>query len=102
MILSKPKAWAKSNMTSDGPLIQSGYSMVIDAPPSCLEFHSINYFVVGTYSLKLGDHENLAQDDNDDQATEQGKQSRSGSLILFNLDRGCHDRPRMYDQNATP
>jgi len=89
-------------MTSEGPFIQSDYSMIIDAPPSCLEFHSTDYFVIGTYSLELVDHENLARDNNDDQATEQGKQSRSGSLILFNLDRGCHDRPTMYAASATP
>ncbi len=89
-------------MTSEGPLIQSDYSMTIDAPPSCLEFHSIDHFVVGTYSLNLGDHENLARDGNDDQAAEQREQSRSGSLILFNLDRGCHDRPTMYALSATP
>jgi hypothetical protein len=76
--------------------------MTIDAPPSCLKFHSIDYFVVGTYSLKPGDHENLARDGNDEQATEQGEQFRSGSLILFNLDRGCHDRPTMYTLSATP
>lgn len=89
-------------MTSEGTLILSDYSMIIDAPPSCLEFHSIDHFVVGTYSLELGEDENLAQDGNDDQTTERGKQSRSGSLILFHLDRGYHDRPTMYAPNATP
>jgi len=75
--------------------------MVIDGPPSCLEFHCIDFFVVGTYSLKSEDHENLARDDNDDQPTEQGKQSRSGSLILFELVRDYYDGPTMYAPSAT-
>jgi diphthamide biosynthesis protein 7 len=63
--------------------IQSIDSLVLELPPSCLEFcpHDPQYAVVGTYSLERSNA------DAEDSAPEVEKsQSRSGSLILIRVD----------------
>ena len=62
--------------------------MILDAPPSCIEFSpsATDYFMVGTYTLESQDHEKLARD-GDDQAVINEGQSRSGSLALFKIEK---------------
>jgi len=80
-----------------GILIQSTKSMVLDLPPSCVEFCPAYpaYFLVGTYSLQTEPVE-LARPDTDPETEEDGQvaqtkqpQSRNGSIIAFKLVDGC-------------
>lgn len=74
------------------PRIPSIAHMVLDLPPSCMEFAPAgllqDYFVVGTYHLES------SNDGKDRQGAEEGdepaaaQQVRSGSLILFRLQGG--------------
>ena len=62
--------------------IQSYLTLILDSPPSCLEFVPLNksddhYFVVGTYSLDAGRPPESADDGQ--------RQTRTGSLQLFTL-----------------
>lgn len=62
------------------PNIKSKLNIILDLPPSCLEFvpFSPNLFVVGTYFLEpnSADHE---------LSTREGAQERTGSLSLYRL-----------------
>ena len=94
-----PKAWrgsggirdsdggqASSFLVMDGrdtegnvKAISSDISIILDFPPSCIEF-SPSYpdsFVVGTYCLET-----------ESEANQTTSQSRTGTLILFNLSDG--------------
>jgi len=68
---------------TDMPSIQSTKSIILDLPPSCLEFAPPNpdYFVVGTYELEQNPK---ASQDEVEQAL-LGVQNRRGSLVLFSL-----------------
>ena len=75
-------------MDTEGIAIRSLQSVALGQPPSCVEFlpsHQ-DFFVVGTYHL----HKNLKKGEdlsaNDSQATSNA-QSRSGSLVLLNLEK---------------
>ena len=62
--------------------VQSYLSMILDSPPSCLQFVPTNtayphHFVVGTYSLDTGE--------NTDSFSRGSIQPRTGSLQLFAL-----------------
>ncbi|KAJ4388163.1 hypothetical protein N0V93_008770 [Gnomoniopsis smithogilvyi] len=82
---------------SGGESISSTQSMILDLPPSCIEFCPAHpdLFVVGTYNLenseeaKTVDEEKLDEEE-DLQASSTGKQpqSRNGSIILFQLREG--------------
>lgn len=64
---------AKESKAKDEPVqCTSLASMILDAPPSCIEFSTLGdcIFVVGTYSLK----------ETEDAG---GAQSRNGSLVLM-------------------
>jgi diphthamide biosynthesis protein 7 len=75
--------------------ISSLVTKYLDQPPSCLEFCPVdpNYFVVGTYLLqetrepaeekKSGTGE---EDDEEGNASETVKQTKTGSLQLWHLD----------------
>ena len=78
-------------MIPEGGTVQADQSMILDAPPSCIEFSPIHsgHFVVGTYSLNSEVHEDVAREKHDDQVADITEQSRSGSLVLFKLD-GSH------------
>ena len=54
-------------------------------PPSCVAFSPLylDYFVVGTYYL---DKDADVNDETSEPSAEKSSQSRSGSLILFQLD----------------
>ncbi|KAF3763618.1 hypothetical protein M406DRAFT_48762 [Cryphonectria parasitica EP155] len=81
-----------------GESISSMQSMVLDLPPSCIEFCPAHpsYFVVGTYHLeKEADEppsstETPGDNDEDPSETKAGSQSqsRNGSLIVFELQDG--------------
>lgn len=74
--------------------INSIQSLVLDLPPSCIEFCPVarDYFVVGTYFLEKKEQEATAEDttenNNDEESEEVEKkpQTRTGSLILFKVD----------------
>ncbi len=70
------------------PTIHSNQSIILDLPPSCIEFSPLHpdYFVVGTYYLEpeSGASHTLGQDDH----TGSLAQDRSGSLMLFSLKDG--------------
>ncbi|THZ13424.1 WD40 repeat-like protein [Aureobasidium pullulans] len=74
--------------------IYSIQSLVLDLPPSCIEFCPVarDYFVVGTYFLEKKEQEATAEDtaenNNDEESEEVEKkpQTRTGSLILFKVD----------------
>ena len=61
------------NTEDPGTEVTSTRSMILDAPPSCIEFSWIrpDVFVVGTYSLR------------ESNGAENGSQSRGGSLLLL-------------------
>lgn len=86
------------------PLAASAKRLVLDLPPSCMQFSPIDssYFVVGTYNLHSQDPSESEPEsqtqtqqavpeatENDVPETESAtriSQSRSGSLMLFRLD----------------
>ncbi|KAI1385253.1 uncharacterized protein F4822DRAFT_412529 [Hypoxylon trugodes] len=66
-------------------------SLILDLPPSCIEFcpgHP-NYFVVGTYNLQKEDGKGAevadADADGEGQQAKKATQTRNGSLVLFRL-----------------
>ncbi|KAH8645638.1 hypothetical protein BX600DRAFT_477734 [Xylariales sp. PMI_506] len=67
--------------------IASTQSLVLDLPPSCIEFCPAypEFFVVGTYNLQK-DTEPTEENDGEDGAPARQPQSRNGSLILFHLE----------------
>lgn len=70
--------------------INSIQSLILDLPPSCIEFcpEAPDYFVVGTYFLEKKEQDESAAaelDDGEDDDTPKKAQKRSGSLILFQL-----------------
>lgn len=77
--------------------ISSSQSMVLDLPPSCIEFCPAHpsYFLVGTYNLQKEedgrvDEEGLKDEEESDVKEEEGQrsQSRTGSIIVFQLQNG--------------
>lgn len=74
-------------MTSEGLAIRSLQSVALDQPPSCVEFVPSHqgFFVVGTYHLDTDLEKEEDFSANDSQRTV--KQSRSGSLVLLNLEK---------------
>lgn len=81
-----------------GEVISSTQSMVLDLPPSCIEFcpSHPSFFVVGTYYLEKTDEG--AQPNDGDGDGDEGRelsetkatqpQSRNGSIIVFRLEDG--------------
>lgn len=90
----------------EGELASSTQSIVLDLPPSCIEFCPAHphFFVVGTYNLEKAEEESqngAGLDDDDDDgddgethesstgaATQPQPQSRNGSIIVFQLKDG--------------
>ncbi|THV83113.1 WD40 repeat-like protein [Aureobasidium pullulans] len=74
--------------------INSIQSLILDLPPSCIEFCPVarDYFVVGTYFLEKKEQEATAEDttennsDEESEDVEKKPQTRTGSLILFKID----------------
>ncbi|KAJ4411349.1 hypothetical protein N0V82_009000 [Gnomoniopsis sp. IMI 355080] len=83
---------------SGGESISSIQSMILDLPPSCIEFCPAypDLFVVGTYNLEKSEESQTAgnqtpeEQEEDPQAsgTTKQPQSRNGSIILFQLREG--------------
>lgn len=76
-----------------GEVISSTQSMVLDLPPSCIEFcpSHPSFFVVGTYYLERTE-EGAKPKDVGEQDLSEAKaaqpQSRNGSIIVFRLQDG--------------
>lgn len=78
-----------------GQLVTPRQSLMLDLPPSCIEFCPAypDYFVVGTYNLQKTDEapsangDEAGSDDDGPQAVEATPQSqnRNGSLVVFQL-----------------
>lgn len=68
------------------PVLASSQSLMLDLPPSCLQFcHKFpSYFVVGTYNLQPKIECN-AEVDGESTRDEGSIQSRNGSLLVFKL-----------------
>ncbi|CAD0018561.1 unnamed protein product [Aureobasidium pullulans] len=74
--------------------INSIQSLILDLPPSCIEFCPVarDYFVVGTYFLEKKEQEasseHTTENNNDEESEEVEKrpQTRTGSLILFKVE----------------
>ncbi|OHF04377.1 hypothetical protein CORC01_00229 [Colletotrichum orchidophilum] len=74
-------------MGDSAPFIASKQSLILDLPPSCVEFCSSypSYFVVGTYNLVKEEEAGVESSDSADVAAPKKPQSRNGSLILYRL-----------------
>ena len=70
------------------PSILSDHSIVLDLPPSCLEFSPLHpdCFIVGTYYLEPESASHTTSRQEKDDQISRPVQDRSGSLILFNLE----------------
>ena len=69
--------------------ITSTKSLILDLPPSCIEFCPVSrdHFVVGTYFLeKKEEGANVEESEDLDGETGKKPQTRTGSLILFKVD----------------
>lgn len=84
---------------SGGESISSTQSMVLDLPPSCIEFCPAypDLFVIGTYNLEKAEEAepvlNTEEKDKEEEVpqsstTNKQPQSRNGSIILFQLRQG--------------
>ncbi|GKT48431.1 uncharacterized protein ColSpa_08612 [Colletotrichum spaethianum] len=76
-------------MSHSRDAIASKQSLVLDLPPSCIEFclSHPEYFVVGTYNL-VKDEEPLDESVNAEPSVAKKTQNRNGSLIVFRLENG--------------
>ncbi|CRK46712.1 hypothetical protein BN1723_007221 [Verticillium longisporum] len=83
-------------MSDEGQTIASAQSIVLDLPPSCIEFSQTHpwYFVVGTYNLQKDDKVETKTDasEDDKSSLEHGEvtaskktQNRNGTLVVFRL-----------------
>lgn len=80
-------------MSLEGKLIASSFSLVLDLPPSCLEFSPgfPEYFLVGTYNLqKEEETRQEAEEDhvNSNDSSSTLVQKRNGSIVVFRLEDG--------------
>jgi diphthamide biosynthesis protein 7 len=70
--------------------INSTQSLILDLPPSCIEFCPVarDYFVVGTYFLEKKEQDAAAANDEEEKSEDVDKepQTRTGSLILFKVE----------------
>ncbi|KAI4810409.1 WD40 repeat-like protein [Aureobasidium sp. EXF-8845] len=73
--------------------IASIQSLILDLPPSCIEFCPVarDYFVVGTYFLEKKEQETSVGDaagdeDEKSEGVDKKPQTRTGSLILFKVE----------------
>lgn len=81
-------------MADEGGKITSFQSMILDLPPSCIEFCPSypSHFLVGTYYLETSEEEKkeTETDSDEDEARVEAKkaQSKSGSILVFELKDG--------------
>lgn len=80
----------------EGEILSSRQAMILDLPPSCIEFCPAHpsYFLVGTYNLQKDEEQQQQQDERlDDEENENESsgaktkqpQSRNGSIVVFQL-----------------
>lgn len=76
-------------MTEPTNAIASKQSLILDLPPSCIEFclSHPKYFVVGTYDL-VKDEEPPNESEDATSSTTNKPQDRNGSLIVYQLENG--------------
>ncbi|KEQ99472.1 hypothetical protein AUEXF2481DRAFT_972 [Aureobasidium subglaciale EXF-2481] len=87
--------------------VTSIQSLILDLPPSCIEFcpAAHDYFIVGTYYLEKKEQdsstENVVEEDDDEKSEEVDKkpQTRTGSLILFEIE---GDEVKQISTTPTP
>jgi diphthine methyl ester acylhydrolase len=78
-------------MEDEGEEIKSFQSMLLDLPPSCIEFcpRYPSFFLVGTYYLEANEvtSQESEKDDGGDEAVAEARQpqSKSGSILVFEL-----------------
>lgn len=79
-------------MAEEGDKISSFQSMTLDLPPSCIEFcpRYPSLFVVGTYYLETSEAvsnetEKKDQDGDEIEVEARRAQSKSGSILVFEL-----------------
>lgn len=83
-------------MADEGEKIRSLQSMILDLPPSCVEFcpRYPSHFLVGTYYLETSEAEVKDTEKNNDgdeievEVEAKQAQSKSGSIIVFELEDG--------------
>lgn len=81
-------------MADEGEKIESFQSMILDLPPSCIEIcpRYPSHFLVGTYYLETseagGKHTEKDNDGDDVEVEAKQAQSKSGSIIVFELKDG--------------
>ncbi|TGJ84000.1 hypothetical protein E0Z10_g4783 [Xylaria hypoxylon] len=77
--------------------IASSRSLVLDLPPSCIEFCPAHpdHFIIGTYNLEKDEPTTVDKDDvsdnEDGHETVKKSQSRNGSLVVFRLAENTSD-----------
>lgn len=87
--IEAPKSYEEEEQADEIPRAKSKNCLILDVPPSCLEFSRLAHdvFVVGTYSLHHD--EDTGEEDKSAAGGEEEKssaaQSRSGSLIVYRL-----------------
>jgi diphthamide biosynthesis protein 7 len=71
-------------MTSINPI----QSLILDLPPSCIEFCPVarDYFVVGTYFLEKKEQDAAEDEEEKSEDVDKTPQTRTGSLILFKVE----------------
>ena len=69
------------------PTISSGHTIILDLPPSCIEFSPLHpeCFIVGTYYLEPESDSQTTSLQQEDDQIESPVQNRRGSLMLFHL-----------------
>jgi diphthamide biosynthesis protein 7 len=68
--------------------ISSIQSLILDLPPSCIEFCPVapDYFVVGTYFLEKKEQDAANDGEEESKDVDKKPQTRTGSLILFKVE----------------
>lgn len=78
-------------MAEEGEKIKSFQSMILDLPPSCIQFcpRYPSLFLVGTYYLETSEAEprEIEKDEDGDEIEVEARQaqSKSGSILVFEL-----------------
>lgn len=82
----------------EGQSVSSTQSVMLDLPPSCIEFCPAHpdFFVVGTYNLEKSEDSGQIADEVDEDGEGQAPgtnaakqpQSRNGSIVVFQLHKG--------------
>lgn len=75
------------NISSMDLTIASSQSMQLDLPPSCVEFCPAHpsYFLVGTYNLQKEENGDNEEQGEAEEAAGKRSQTRTGSIIVFQL-----------------